>query len=73
MADTLLNNDRPRDWLDELLLERITVPGQRYMDDHRLVIMGDSGLLISVYVRILTGKRMEFNYNHAVLFAHQDR
>lgn len=72
MAGGLLNSDRPRDWLDELLLERITVPGQRYMDDHRLVIMGDSGLFISVYVRILTGKRMEFNYNHAVLFAHQD-
>lgn len=72
MAGGLLNSDRPRDWLDELLLERITIPGQRYMDDHRLVIMGDSGLLVSVYVRILTGKRMEFNYNHAVLFAHQD-
>lgn len=72
MTGILLNSDRPRDWLDELLLERITVPGQRYMDDHRLVVMGDSGLLISVYVRILTGKRMEFNYNHAVLFAHQD-
>lgn len=68
----VLNGEKKMDWLDELLLERITVPGQRYMEDHRLVIMGDSGLFISVYVRNLSGKRMEFNYNHAVLFAQQE-
>lgn len=68
----LLNSDKKRDWLDDLLLERITIPGQRYMENHRLVIMGDSGLFVSVYVRTLYGKRMEFNYDHSVLFARQD-
>lgn len=69
---SVLNSEKKMDWLDELLLERVTVPGQRYMEDHRLAIMGDNGLFMSVYVRTLSGKRMEFNYDHAVLFALQE-
>ena len=68
----ILKGGKPSDWLDRMLLERITVPGQYFLEHHMLTCMCDSGFLVNVFVRVLTGKFLEFNYDIVPLFAKQD-
>ena len=64
-------NEKP-DWLDLLIQEKITVPGQRYSEHHSFACMCENGFFAEVSARILDLKRIEFNYSISPLFAKQD-
>lgn len=67
----ILETGKKIDWLDQLLIDQITIPGDKVVKKHTLLCMGENGILSSIYIRTLSGKRLEFNYEHAVLFAKQ--
>ena len=64
-------NEKP-DWLDLLIQEKITVPGQRHSEHHTFACVGENGFFAEVSARILDLKRIEFNYSISPLFVRQD-
>ena len=64
-------NEKP-DWLDLLIQEKITVPGQRHSEHHTFACMGENGFFAEVSARILSLQRIEFSYSVSLLFVRQD-
>ncbi len=68
----LLKPNEKSDWLDLLIQEKITVPGQRHSEYHSFACMCENGFFAEVSARILSLQRIEFSYSVSPLFARQD-